>query len=55
MDEPSGRPKLGYEEEDEPAELEVALLRDFDQLRGAGVKLDLLSFRLVPPRARCAT
>jgi len=42
VDEPSGRPKLGYEEEDDPAELKAALRRDLTQLRAAGVKLDLL-------------
>lgn len=40
--EPSGRPKLGYEEEDDPAELAAALRRDLTRLRAAGVKLDLL-------------
>jgi len=40
--EPSGRPKLGYEEEDDPAELEAALRRDLLRLKVAGVKLDLL-------------
>jgi hypothetical protein len=42
VDEPSGRPKLGYEEEDDPAELEAALQRDLGRLREAGMKLDLL-------------
>ena len=42
IDEPSGRPKLGYEEEDDPAELSAALRRDLERLRGAGVRLDLL-------------
>lgn len=40
--EPSGRPKLGYEEEDDPAELEAALRRDLMRLRAGGVRLDLL-------------
>ena len=40
--EPSGRPKLGFEEEDDPAELEAALRRDLTRLRKAGVRLDLL-------------
>ena len=40
--EPSGRPKLGFEEEDDPDELEAALKRDLTRLRGAGVRLDLL-------------
>ena len=42
MGEPSGRPKLGFEEEDDPAELEAALRRDLTRLRKAGVRLDLL-------------
>ena len=42
VDEPSGRPRLGFEEEDDPDELEAALRRDLTRLRGAGVKLDLL-------------
>lgn len=42
VDEPSGRPKLGYEEEDDPEEIAAALRRDLTRLRGAGVKLDLL-------------
>ena len=40
--EPSGRPKLGFEEEDDAAELEAALRRDLTRLRNAGVRLDLL-------------
>ena len=40
--EPSGRPRLGYEEEDDAAELAAALRRDLTRLRAAGVKLDLL-------------
>ena len=40
--EPSGRPKLGFEEEDDPDELAAALRRDLKRLRGAGVRLDLL-------------
>ena len=41
--EPSGRPRLGYEEEeDDPEELEAALRRDLLRLRSAGVALDLL-------------
>ena len=40
--EPSGRPRLGYEEESDPEELAAALRRDLGRLRGAGVKLDLL-------------
>ena len=40
--EPSGRPRLGFEEEDDPEELEAALRRDLKRLRGAGVRLDLL-------------
>ena len=42
VDEPSGRPKLGFEEENDPEELEAALKRDLTRLRGAGVRLDLL-------------
>ena len=42
VDEPSGRPKLGYEEEDDPAELEAALQRDLTRLKQSGVRLDLL-------------
>ena len=42
VDEPSGRPRLGYEEEDDPAELSAALRRDLERLRGVGVRLDLL-------------
>ncbi len=42
VDEPSGRPKLGFEEESDPEELEAALKRDLTRLRGAGLKLDLL-------------
>ena len=42
VDEPSGRPKLGFEEENDPKELEAALKRDLTRLRGAGVRLDLL-------------
>jgi ferredoxin len=42
VDEPSGRPKLGYEEEDDPAELEAALRRDLTRLKQSGVRLDLL-------------
>ena len=42
VDEPSGRPKLGFEEEDDPDELAAALKRDLTRLRSAGVKLDLL-------------
>ena len=42
VDEPSGRPKLGFEEEEDPEELEAALKRDLKRLRGAGVRLDLL-------------
>ena len=40
--EPSGRPKLGFEEENDQDELAAALKRDLLRLRGAGVKLDLL-------------
>ena len=40
--EPSGRPKLGFEEEDDPDELAAALKRDLTRLRDAGIKLDLL-------------
>lgn len=40
--EPSGRPRLGFEEEDDAEELEAALRRDLTRLSGAGVKLDLL-------------
>lgn len=40
--EPSGRPRLGYEEEDDPDELAAALQRDLTRLRAAGVRLDLL-------------
>ena len=40
--EPSGRPMLGFEEEDDAAELEAALRRDLTRLRNAGVRLDLL-------------
>ena len=42
VDEPSGRPKLGFEEKNDPEELEAALKRDLTRLRGAGVGLDLL-------------
>ena len=42
VDEPSGRPKLGYEEEDDKEELTLALRRDLTRLREAGVGLDLL-------------
>ena len=42
VDEPSGRPKLGFEEEDDPDELAAALKRDLTRLRNAGIKLDLL-------------
>ena len=42
VDEPSGRPKLGYEEEDDKEELALALRRDLTSLREAGVRLDLL-------------
>jgi len=42
VDEPSGRPKLGFEEEDDKDELEAALRRDLSRLRAAGVRLDLL-------------
>ena len=42
VDEPSGRPKLGFEEENDPEELEAALKRDLERLKGAGVRLDLL-------------
>ncbi len=42
VDEPSGRPRLGYEEEDDLEELELALRRDLTRLRAAGVRLDLL-------------
>ena len=42
VDEPSGRPKLGYEEEDDKEELALALRRDLTRLREAGVRLDLL-------------
>ena len=40
--EPSGRPKLGFEEEDDPDELAAALKRDLTRLKDAGIKLDLL-------------
>ena len=40
--EPSGRPKLGFEEEDDPDELAAALKRDVTRLKDAGIKLDLL-------------
>ncbi len=42
IDEPSGRPRLGFEEEDDPEELAAALRRDLTRLRNAGVRLDLL-------------
>ena len=42
IDEPSGRPRLGYEEEDDADELAAALRRDLTRLRAAGVRLDLL-------------
>ena len=42
VDEPSGRPRLGYEEEDDKEELALALRRDLMRLREAGVRLDLL-------------
>jgi len=41
-DEPSGRPVLGYEEENDPQELQDALRYDLTRLRAGGVKLDLL-------------
>jgi len=41
-DEPSGRPVLGYEEEDDPEILRDALFRDLARLRASGVALDLL-------------
>ena len=40
--EPSGRPKLGYEEEDDAEELAAALRRDLTHLKVAGMRLDLL-------------
>jgi len=40
--EPSGRPRLGFEEEDDPAELEAALRRDLERLKKSGIRLDLL-------------
>ena len=40
--EPSGRPKLGYEEEDDQEELAAALRRDLVRIRNAGAMLDLL-------------
>ena len=42
VDEPSGRPKLGFGEEDDKEELALALRQDLTQLREAGVRLDLL-------------
>lgn len=42
VDEPSGRPRLGYEEEDDADELAAALQRDLTRLRASGVRLDLL-------------
>ncbi len=42
IDEPSGRPVLGYEEESDSDYLKSALLFDLSRLRKAGVKLDLL-------------
>ena len=42
IDEPSGRPKLGYDEESDPDILAIALHRDLTKLRERGVKLDLL-------------
>jgi len=42
VDEPSGRPKLGYGEEDDPDVLAESLREDLTRLREAGVKLDLL-------------
>ena len=42
VDETSGRPKLGFEEEDDPEELAAALKRDLARLRAADVRLDLL-------------
>ncbi len=42
IDEPSGRPILGYEEENDAEYLKSALLFDLSRLRTAGVKLDLL-------------
>lgn len=42
VDEPSGRPRLGYEEEDDVEELEAALMRDLTRLRSSGIRLDLL-------------
>ena len=41
-EEPSGRPRLGYGEEEDPATLARALRADLERLRAAGVKLDLL-------------
>ena len=41
-EEPSGRPRLGYGEEEDPAALARALRADLERLRAAGVKLDLL-------------
>ena len=41
-EEPSGRPRLGYGEEEDPAALARTLRADLERLRAAGVKLDLL-------------
>jgi hypothetical protein len=42
IDEPSGRPLLGYGEENDSDILAIALHRDLVKLREGGVKLDLL-------------
>lgn len=41
-DEPSGRPVLGYEEEEDATYIKDALFFDLRRLRAAGIKLDLL-------------
>jgi collagenase-like PrtC family protease len=42
IDEPSGRPMLGYDEENDSDILAIALHRDLLRLREKGIKLDLL-------------
>ena len=42
IDEPSGRPMLGYEEENDSDNLAIALHRDLVKMRERGIKLDLL-------------
>ena len=42
IDEPSGRPMLGYDEENDSDILAIALHRDLVRMREKGIKLDLL-------------